>query len=197
MSRTITALGLVLCLVLASNRRTHLDDAAPLLGDDFIWAAEAGDHATTRPAVTFDGIEDALKMVPHGVLPSKPEEWTVAKVDAANIALAAHVQGRLLRLHMSVVAITRNIGVDEATRTQSQDGYDVKLKELTAPIYDTDLHAAFSSADTLDVARLKVGDELTVEGNVLTMRFEERVQNQFPTLVLQLNKSHIVKNAAK
>ena len=95
---------LSICLVQAASAK---DDPPPILVPDQIWAAEAGVHPTTQPARIYDGIADALKTVPQGVLPSKPGEWNDAKIDAANVALEAHVQKRRMRIRINVAGVTR------------------------------------------------------------------------------------------
>jgi hypothetical protein len=174
---------LSICLVQAASAT---DDPPPLLLPEPIWAAEAGVHPTTQPGRVYDGISDALKTVPPGVLPSKPEDWNVAKMDAANLAFEAHVQKRRLKIRLNVAEVARNA---------TGDGYDVKAKPVTASIFTTNVQAGFSAKDVLEVARLKTGDDVVVEGTVSNMHFEQSETDKGSVVVLavELGECRVVK----
>jgi len=141
------------------------------------------DAPTTQPAKVLEGIESALKMVPSGVLPTRPEEWTVAKRDVANSAFDQKVKGQRLKIHIKVSGVGKD-GED----------YVVAAEMVPTPIFNAAIDVHFTKENALDVARLTVGDEITVVGQVSVMSFDD--QSPTPELGCVLLDCGIVKERA-
>jgi hypothetical protein len=141
------------------------------------------DGPATKPAKVLEGIEAALKMVPAGVLPSRPEEWTVAKRDVANSAFDQKVKGQRLKIHIKVSGIGKD-GED----------YVVAAEMVQTPIFNAAIDLHFTKDNALDVARLTVGDEITVVGQVSVMSFDD--QSPTPELGCVMLDSGIVREHA-
>jgi len=141
------------------------------------------DAPATQPAKVLEGIESALKMVPSGVLPTRPEEWTVAKRDVANSAFDQKVKGQRLKIHIKVSGVGKD-GED----------YVVAAEMVPTPIFNAAIDVHFTKENALDVARLTVGDEITVVGQVSVMSFDD--QSPTPELGCVLLDCGIVKERA-
>lgn len=126
--------------------------------------AGAADPPATRPAGPLDGIDAALKMVPSGVLPAKAEGWTVAKRDVANDALDQKVKGQRLKIRIKISAVAKD-----------GDDYVIAAENAQMNTFTTATDVHFPKDSALDVARLTVGDEITVIGEVSMMSFGDQM----------------------
>lgn len=166
MRRTIVWTFLVTCVASAVAAENPPVAAGPT-------TAPATAPATTRPALV--GLDGLLSVVPAGVLPGDVAGWTSAKMNVANAALADLEDGtRRARLTVRV----RGVEGD------GKDGYTAKCEPAEAvrrPFDDTSVTLAFDASAAIDAARLRVGEVVTVTGNVSWTEVDlERPANDKP-----------------
>jgi len=161
-------------------------------GGAFIGAGElkstlcvAADPPASQPTdKVFDGLDAALKTVPPGVLPKKAEDWTVAKRDVANASFDHKVKGQRLKIRAKVAGVGK-----------TDEDYVVSAEGTQTPIYTTAIDIHFSKDSALDVARLTVGDDVIVIGQVNLMTFSD--QGPVPELGVVLTDATIVQERRK
>ncbi|HEX4792455.1 MAG TPA: hypothetical protein VH370_01615 [Humisphaera sp.] len=137
------------------------------------------DPPASQPAKVFDGFDAALKTVPQGVLPAKSDGWTVAKRDVANAAFDEKVRGQKLKIRIKVSSVGKD-----------GDDYVVSADPTQTSIFTTAIDVHFSKDNALDVARLSVGDEVIVVGEVNVLAFSD--QAPLPELGLILVEASIL-----
>ncbi len=142
----VLALGVAGCQLTHSPKITGVSTATPP-------AAARGD--------SLHGIGAALESVSPGVIPSKPDGWTDAKVDVANSDLT-RAQGR---------PITISLTVREVLRWEKGFALNGTPKEP----YQGDLAfwIYFQQPNARSAANLNLGEEVTVAGKLNAMRFEQ------------------------
>jgi hypothetical protein len=148
------------------------------------YCAPADPPASQPAEKVFDGLDDALKTVPAGVLPKKPEEWTVAKRDVANAAFDQKVKGQRLKVRVKVAGVGKD-----------GDDYIVSAEGTQTAIYTTAIDVHFGKDSALDVARLTVGDEIIVIGQVNFMTFSD--QGPLPELGVVLVDATVAQERRK
>jgi len=137
------------------------------------------DPPASQPSKVLDGFDAALKTVPPGVLPAKADGWTVAKRDVANAAFDEKVRGQKLKIRIKVSSVGKD-----------GDDYVVSADPTQTAIFTTAVDVHFSKDNALDVARLSVGDEVIVVGEVNVMAFSD--QAPLPELGLILVEASIL-----
>jgi hypothetical protein len=125
-------------------------------------AAAASPPAAARGAALY-GLGDVLAAVSPGVIPSRPDGWTDAKVDVANADLARAAAGRPVTLALTAREVVRwEKGF--ALNGEPRERYDGPIAFW---IY-------FREPNALDAARLELGQAVTVTGKLNAVRFEQR-----------------------
>jgi hypothetical protein len=173
------SLALLLVLIVQHAR----SEAPPvLIHDPFFAIAEAGENPATRPAPDFDGLDPALELIPSGVLPDKVDGWNVAKMDAANDVFRERILNHRMRLKVKVAGISQI----------PPDSYQVTDDSLSNPTFRISAQCLFARAAVLQVARLKPGREVSVEGIVKVISFEQPLPPSPCTLEIQLDSCQVL-----
>ncbi|MBA3273182.1 MAG: hypothetical protein H0T11_04825 [Chthoniobacterales bacterium] len=171
----VLALGVAGCQATNSPKDVEVSTATP----------PAAVRAEAR-GESLHGIGAALESVSPGVIPSKPDGWTDAKVDVANTDLT-RAQGRPITLTLTVCEVIR-----------WEKGF--ALNGNTKEPYEGDLAfwIYFQEPNARSAATLNLGEEVTVTGKLNAMRFEQRTghSRNKPRLYVEVDNAEIVERTA-
>ena len=118
---------------------------------------------STQPALT--SVAELVKLVPEGVIPKPGREWNNVKVLVVQQALDKAV-GRTFKIAASVRAIQRDRNEVSVLR----------LEPLDNASYPASITARLVGIELLALARMDVGDSVTVEGTVTKIQLVTRTE---------------------
>lgn len=124
---------------------------------------------STQPALT--SVDELVKLVPDGVIPSPGREWNSVKVLVVQQSLDQAI-GRMVKLPATVASIHRDRNDVSVLQLLPAEG--PAIARITARIYGMDL---------LALARMDTGDRVTLAGMITKVQLRPGGDSSFSVLM--------------